>query len=463
MSRIAPIVFASIVLAACGDDAPRRAADAEVLDTIFVPDEVADATIADTIPETIQDTTPETIAETIQDTTPETTAETIQDTTPETIAETVQDTTPETIADTLDADVGPTCLTLAPDHRRHVVVSRPYAARTGAPSPRWQILPLEADGALGAPLSEFTLGRAYDGVVAFRQDGALAITAHDDGTIGVFTIGPAGEVAVLHEALDTGAYVHEVHVFDDHLLLVDGNWQVNGGGIYRAPLGCDGTVGPATLLYAAKLAESLVVRGPLHILAAVEAIDTRPGTLHLVGVTGASATRLDGVDLFPQDDEDFIASLAVTHDGRFALVGDNQEFNGAIDNRIGVASISEGKVSAVGVVSPLLDPYAIVASPHGDAMLVVSGYGNAVHVLDYQPDRDPPFIDQGEPTYLASRPQLPGRAVLVGGAFPDLVLVVEVEGIRRFRFSGGGQVIDLGVGAGGDGYDAIPGAIGAQP
>jgi hypothetical protein len=106
---------------------------------------------------------------------------------------------------------------------------------------------------------------------------------------------------------------------------------------------------------------------------------------------------------------------------------------------------------------------AIVTSPYDDAVLVVSGFGDAVHVLSYHPDGEPPFVDDGEPIYVASRPALPGDAVLVGGAFPDLVLVAENQAIRRFRFAGGGAVTDLGRTAVGDSFEAIPGALGVQP
>ena len=52
---------------------------------------------------------------------------------------------------------------------------------------------------------------------------------------------------------------------------------------------------------------------------------------------------------------------------------------------------------------------------------------------------------------------------VVGGAFPDLVFVAEVEGIRRFRFEGGGVVTDLGRTAAGTTDEDMAGAIGMQP
>lgn len=423
--------------------------DTIVPDTI-VPDTTApDTTVPDT---TVPDTTP---ADT---TTPDTTP---ADTTPPDTSPT--DTAPADTADTAPTDTGPgpTCLTLSPTHRRHVVVARPYAEPDGAQSPRWQVLPLGDDGALGKVASDFTMGRAHSGRVAFRADGALGVSHHDDGTIGVFALDESGRATVIEPSLDPGAYVDEVHVMGDHLLLVDGNWAENGGGIYRAELACDGSVGPAVRLYPTKLAASLHLDGPRHLVAAKEAVTTTHGTLHLVAPSGSAWTRVSGTDLFDGED-DILSALAITHDGRFALVGDNSFFSG-VDNRVGVAALGEGTLTAVDVLTPLLDPMAIVASPHDDAILVVSGYGDAVRVLSYDRDRDPPFIDMGEPDYVTSPPALPADAVLVGGAFLDLVLVVENQAIRRFRFDGDGGVTDLGPTAIGDSYDAIPGAIGVQP
>lgn len=464
---------AASTLAACsdGENAPADAggdtAEVTFPDTAFPETTPADTTVP--VDTTAPDTTvPETTAPdtTAPDTTPadttvaDTTAAdtTAADTTPADTA--TPDTTP---ADTTPADTapGPTCLTLSPAHRRHVVLARPYAEPDGAQSPRWQVLPLGDDGTLGKVTDDFTMGRAHSGVVAFRADGALGVSVHDDGTIGVFALDEGGRATVIAPSLDPGAYVDQVLVFDDHLLLVDGKWAESGGGIYRAPLGCDGAVGLATRLYPTKLAAALVLDGDRHLVAAKEAVTTTHGSLHLIAPAGDAWTRVTGADLFDGED-DILSALAITRDGRFALVGDNSFFSG-VDNRVGVAALGEGTITAVDVLTPLLDPMAIVASPYDDAILVVSGYGDAVRVLSYDRDRDPPFIDRGEPDYVTSPPALPADAVLVGGAFPDLVLVVENQAVRRFRFDGDGGVTDLGPTAIGDSYDAIPGAIGVQP
>ena len=152
----------------------------------------------------------------------------------------------------------------------------------------------------------------------------------------------------------------------------------------------------------------------------------------------------------------------MTQDGRFALVGDNQFF-AAADNRIGIARVEEAALKSFDLITPILDPVALVASPYNDAVLVVSGYGDAVYVLGYDASGQGSFVDLGEPSYTTGRPLLPGSAALVGGAFPDLVLVAENIALRRFRFDGVGGVVDLGKVLERDAYDAIPGALGVQP
>ncbi|MBI3179487.1 MAG: hypothetical protein HYZ27_07475, partial [Deltaproteobacteria bacterium] len=297
--------------------------------------------------------------------------------------------------------VGPNCLTLAPGHRRHLVVARPYSEPNGAYTNRWEVLPLAADGTLGKVVASFEMGRAHAGHVIFRPDGALGVAPGADGTLGVFALAADGQVTVLASALDPGAYVSDV-VFDgDRLLLVDGNWPENGGGIYAASLGCDGAIGPAERLYPTKLATHLVVqtgpervRGNQHLVAAKQAVDTTLGTLHLVAEEDSGWTRLAGAALFP-DDFAILSALAVTRDGRFALVGDNQAFDPA-DNRIGFALLAANNLTPSGIVTPLEDPYDLVASPYDDAVLVVSGLADAVRILDYDATRTPPFLDAGE-------------------------------------------------------------------
>ena len=113
---------------------------------------------------------------------------------------------------------------------------------------------------------------------------------------------------------------------------------------------------------------------------------------------------------------------------------------------------------------PVEDPVAIATSPFDDAAIVVSGFGDAIFVLDYSPDAAAPFSLRGELTYVGDAPALPGSVVEVErGALDGLVLVAENSGVRRVRFAAGGVVTDLGVLDFGSGTGEIVGAIGVTP
>jgi len=107
----------------------------------------------------------------------------------------------------------------------------------------------------------------------------------------------------------------------------------------------------------------------------------------------------------------------------------------------------------------------LLAAPAGGTVLAMSGYGNALFVLDRDDgNATTPFSNRGELAYAGGKPQLPGAAALVDrGALSGVVLVTEVAGIRTVWMKADGTVTDLGVTSLGDGFTGMPGAIGVQP
>ena len=453
--------LALVLSAGCGDDTSggtkdTRDGDADVSfgDAIPGDTQTSDTALADTaLPDSM-------VADTAGDAAVGDTS--VADTT---VADTsVADTTvaDTAVADTTVADTTAShpCSGAPASHTRHVVLSYPYAAN-GSHANTWKAFPMTADGDLGAATATFTMGRAVWGVVAFSPDGSLGFAAQEDGTLGVFAMGGAGQPTVVSAGADPGVYLDGVVVDGDRLLLVNPNWAESGGGIYAAPYDCDGTIGTATLLYGSKNASYVLPRGADQLVTSRAAGDTSFGHLHLMRETGGTWSKIAGADLFGHDTAQ-LSALAVTVDGRFALVGQNSEFS-TEPNVIGVAALGADTVTAGAPVS-FNDPVALAVSPHEDVVLAVSGYGNTVRVLSYDPTGVTPFADVGAPTYVTQAPQLPGDAVIVGGDHPDLVLVIENLAVRRFRFDGGGVVTDLGRAAyAGEGYEHIPGALGVQP
>ena len=116
------------------------------------------------------------------------------------------------------------------------------------------------------------------------------------------------------------------------------------------------------------------------------------------------------------------------------------------------------------MISPLLDPVAMVASPLAGDVLVLSGYGDALVHLEQTGEVDSPYRSNGEVPAMGAAPALPTSVdVLRRGGLSGLVLVTENQGIRRLRFSDSGGVADEGIVWSGSGFEAIVGAIGIQP
>lgn len=471
-----------LLMTACGDDG--AGATDTALPEVDIPQLEVDTTDSgETTPDTTTDTTPnDTTAPDTNDTldtldTLDTNDTGVPDTTPnDTTAPDTSDTSdtndtgpndttaPDTTSDT--DTVKPNCVTLPADHTRHIVISRPYN-ENGTPSLVWEVYPLLDNGTLGARTDTFELGaagRAVGGKVAFTDDGALAMASHDRGEVSVFAIDGDGGARVIQPATDLGPYVGGIVIHGDDVFLLDSNWQNNGGGIYHTTLGCDGSLGPVALAYPTKLAYGLAVRGAAnnleHLVMAKEAVDTSMGYVHRVQQAGAGWSRMGALDIFG-DNEAITSSMAVTPDWRYVLVADYSEFSN-IPNRIGVATIEP--LATRQTLTPFEDPYDMVMSPYGDAVLVVLGYANRVTVLRHDAQNTTtPFTNAGSPTFVTQAPQLPGDAVRLHGDLEDLVYVVENTALRIFRFNGDGTVTDLGRQLMGEGLTMIPGAIGAQP
>lgn len=306
---------------------------------------------------------------------------------------------------------------------RIVAVSHPYSA-SGAQADAWELFSLDGD-VLTPTGTTMSLGRGYNGAVAWAPDGSLAVTVHDDGTLGVFT----ADGAVVEAAWDGGFYASDA-TFDatgERLFVVDGNWVNNGGGVYEVAIDCDSGV-PSLV---GKVVDSKLGS---HLFGDVLVADSAAAILDVdAGELGAAVPLFDYADA--------IVGGASRHEDTL-YVGDYSEFSG-VENRVAVATLGAA-VTKVGEVV-VLDPYAIAAVEGG--AVVSSGYGNEIVGL----------TASGIADRLDS--ELPG-AVTVG---PDgLVLVAELSSIRLVRFDGA-TLEDVDTYVLGDGLDRMPGSIGVQP
>lgn len=347
------------------------------------------------------------------------------------------------------------------DRDRAVVVSFPYN-KQGRAASAWEVLSLQAStGALTRPGVTFEMGRGYSGVVAFSPDGSLGIAPQDDGSVGIFTLDDKRVPTVVEAEWAGGAedFYASGAVFDasgERAWIIDGNWENNGGGLYEVAFNCE--TGAPTLVgktIAAKLAVALFAMGDTAVLVAAGAAGEEGGDAWLLSGWPNAPVVTTKVTLFDYEDA-ILASAAVV--GETLLVGDNSSFSG-MDNRVAAALVSAGTLQASAATTELYDPYAMVASPFGDAALVSSGFGDDLYVLT---------VAEGEVTkstkLSASGVALPGSSVVIErGALEGTALVVENVAIRTVRFDGEGGATDEGVLAFGDEYTDIPGAIGIQP
>jgi hypothetical protein len=347
---------------------------------------------------------------------------------------------------------------LAADRVRRVVVSYPYDSQ-GNTSSDWEVLPLSADGTLAASGMRFQMGRATDGVIAMTPDGQIGLAPQEDGSLGVFKLDADGTPHVLAAHFAGSFYAMRV-IMDasgDFAWVLDTQWRNNGGGIYRVNIGCDGTPSDGGLWQPSKLPAAFIPHAGKLVIQATDFLSSTAGDdVFLVDPAGPSIVA--SAQSFG-DDQAIVSAAALSSDGQYLLVADDNQFSG-IPNRVAVVGVGGSSLLHLQVLTPINDPYFLIPSPFDDTVLVASGMDNALIVLEQQNSTTMPYHVRGELTYQGGRPQLPGVAVqITRGSLRGRVLVTEVGGIRQVQFAAGAIVTDHGVSA----LAVAPGAIGVQP
>jgi len=369
-----------------------------------------------------------------------------------------------------DADAGSACpRNPGPaDADRFVVISHPYTAG-GDPSHVYEILKLTAAGVLSSTGKTFEMGRSVMGDMVFTPDGKIGIVVQEDGTLGEFELEADGTATVLDQGFHGSFYAGRLVMAPsgDRVYVLDSEWADIGGGVYEVAIGCDGALTDEGRILEAKLpyTMTLLPGDPgSAVLAAKDVAGAAPGDDAVIVELAPSVSPVASVDAFP-DDEQIVASATRTPDGKYVLLGDNAAYSG-IDNRVAVLHVDGATLIHRQTLTPLLDPISMVPSPYGSTVLVVSGFGDGIFVLDYDPaNATSPFTVRGELAYDGKKPQLPGQAVMIErGALTGRVLVAENTAVRMVQFTAqGAGVMDLGPWSTGAGLAAITGAIGVQP
>ena len=356
------------------------------------------------------------------------------------------------------------------DYVRKVVVALPFGPE-GQQSDRYTVLDLDTDGNLTASEVFFELTRSSYGKVVFTPNGKYGLVPTDQGKLVVFSISDTNEVTVIEKEYVGGfGYASSVIPAGDgsRFYVINSQWRNHGGGIYLISLNCDGSVVDEGLVAPGKIVSNLLFSPQFPgkaFVSAMDLLDSTEGDDAFVLSWGDEPKLLAGTNAFG-DDVAQIASGALTMDGRFMLLGDNQVYNDEnVPNRVAVVEIGQNSLQRKQVISPINDPVGIVTSPFNNAAIVLSGFGNNVIVLGYNPAATPAFTNNGPVAWGANgKVQLPfATDMITRGALKGLVLIAEVEGIRSLRFNQDGTVSDLGNTRVGTGDMMIPGAMGVQP
>ena len=371
------------------------------------------------------------------------------------------------ISSSSSGDAGGAACTRSPgseDAERFVVVGHPSDA-AGNKALDYEVLSLSASGTLAKLNKHFTMGRPADRPIVFSPDGKLGFAPQDDGTIGVFRVRVDGGIEVLQAAFQGSFYADRVVMSPegDYLLVIDPDFPAVGGGIYRVDIGCDDTLTDKGRILPSKSASALgFVNATDIVMAAKEIEGSSLGDTVIRDRLGPVPSFQAGENAFG-DDQAITSWLTVTHDGKFALIGDNSAAS-AVPNRVAFVGITANGLSAGGVVGNIEDPFAIAASPFDDAAIVVSGFGDAIFILDYKPASTPAVALRGELAYAGGKPQVPGAlAMIERGVLRGRVLVSDVRGLYQVAFAPGGVVNDIGIFSLGGGTQNIVSGVGVQP
>lgn len=349
------------------------------------------------------------------------------------------------------------------DLQRFVVIGHPYDA-SSSPAQDYEVLTLTPSGELEKTGKRFAMGRPADKPIVFTPDGALGFAVQADGSIGVFALAPDGTPTVVTPAFMSDFYADNLVVSEDAktLYVVDSNFPENGGGVHTIKIACDGALTYERRLFAAKNAAGFAFEPQSgDFLVAARAAIESPGIAHLHRLTTTPAL-VASVDVFGDDDA-LLSWMTLTRGGKHVLVGDNSSFSGK-PNRVASVEVTADGLGTPVVLNDIEDPYAIAASPFDDAAIVVSGFGDAIFVLDYTPSAASPFSLRGELPYLAGSPQVPGSLAMVErGTREGLVLVTDVRGLFRVRFAANATVTDQGIFDLGGGTENIVAGVGVTP
>ncbi len=333
-----------------------------------------------------------------------------------------------------------------PDGPRKMLVTRPRSKEPsggyGSNAKLLEVLDVSPSGALSRPGTVLTMAGPTQGVPVFTPDGAVAIVPMG-GKAGLASIvfDAAGNPTVVEASYAPGGKLSVDRVVIDatgsRAFALDSNTEGNGGGVYEVRIACDGRLTLVGKALASEKAAQLALLGDTKALYSGGLLGGAKGDLHAFDL----ATQAVSGSVATFGDADAIASsLALTPDGKFAVVTDTSFLAG---NRLALVELANMTTKQKLAVD---GPEAFLVSPFGNAMMLVqSDTADAYVPVTYTPTAPAP-IALGSKLTVTRKVELPsGPVVMKSGALKGTVYVVEVSGIRTVRWDAAGKLSDGGL------------------
>lgn len=333
-----------------------------------------------------------------------------------------------------------------------VVISLPYTSG-GDPSNLFETFPYPL---VNKSSARFTMSMESLNTNIVFATKELGVVVLKDGSLGVFILRDDGAVTVVDKGFRlAGCYAGRVVTRGDGIVYVlDSN--VIGG---ICLLGFNGHE-PVDkgLLLRAKSPANLLFLSPKHAL--------------VVG-WGGEVLLLDWLSTPPKqitsalafgDNLAIVSDACFTPDLRLLIVLDDNQFSG-VPTRLAAVGIDVENLALkpLQVLSPIVDPAAVICSPFSNAALVASAEGNAMLSLSINTtDYEEPLKLNGPVPPKGPKPQLPSLIQFVEEK-QGLALLAELSGFRHYQFHKDGSVTDQGLFALGSGIDSIIGSLGIKP
>ena len=332
-----------------------------------------------------------------------------------------------------------------PDGARKMLVTRPRSKEAtggyGTNAKLLEVLDVSAAGALSRPGKVLDMAGPTQGTPVFTPDGAIAIVPMG---------GKAGLASIVFDATGTPTVVEASFAPEGRLsgtqvvidatgsraFALDSNTEANGGGVYEVRIACDGHLTLIGKALPSEKSQELALLDANRGLYAGAVVGGK-GDLHLFDLLAKSATS--SLAAFGDDDA-AASSVAVTPDGKFAVVTDTGFLAG---NRLAVVDLATMTTKQKLAVD---GPEAFLVSSFGNAMMLVqSDTADAYVPVTYSPTAAAP-VALGAKLTTARKVELPTSPVVMkNGALKGTVYVVEVSGIRTVRWDASGKLADGGL------------------